>query len=46
MHRRVRVRGLMRARKSYPMEPIRIIVPFPRLGSADLLTRTIRQKLA
>lgn len=30
----------------YPIKPIRIIVPFPPVGAADLLTRTIGQKLA
>ena len=29
----------------YPTKPIRIIVPFPPVGAADLLTRTIGQKL-
>lgn len=31
--------------QSYPTKPIRIIVPFPPVGAADLLTRTIGQKL-
>lgn len=31
--------------QSYPAKPIRIIVPFPPVGAADLLTRTIGQKL-
>jgi tripartite-type tricarboxylate transporter receptor subunit TctC len=30
---------------AYPTKPIRIIVPFPPVGAADLLTRTIGQKL-
>jgi tripartite-type tricarboxylate transporter receptor subunit TctC len=30
---------------AYPTKPIRIIVPFPPIGAADLLTRTIGQKL-
>lgn len=32
--------------QKYPVKPIRIIVPFPPVGAADLLTRTIGQKLA
>jgi tripartite-type tricarboxylate transporter receptor subunit TctC len=32
--------------QKYPSKPIRIIVPFPPVGAADLLTRTIGQKLA
>jgi tripartite-type tricarboxylate transporter receptor subunit TctC len=32
--------------QAYPTKPIRIIVPFPPVGAADLLTRTIGQKLA
>ena len=32
--------------QKYPVKPIRIIVPFPPTGAADLLTRTIGQKLA
>src|SRR5215213_4479716 len=31
--------------QTYPTKPIRIIVPFPPIGAADLLTRTIGQKL-
>lgn len=31
--------------QSYPAKPIRIIVPFPPVGAADILTRTISQKL-
>lgn len=31
--------------QSYPTKPIRIIVPFPPAGAADLLSRTIGQKL-
>jgi tripartite-type tricarboxylate transporter receptor subunit TctC len=31
--------------QKYPAKPIRIIVPFPPVGAADLLTRTIGQKL-
>ena len=31
--------------QSYPTKAIRIIVPFPPVGAADLLTRTIGQKL-
>lgn len=31
--------------QTYPVKPIRIIVPFPPVGAADLLTRTIGQKL-
>lgn len=33
------------AAQSYPTKPIRVIVPFPPAGAADLLTRTIGQKL-
>ena len=32
--------------QAYPTKPVRIIVPFPPVGAADLLTRTIGQKLA
>lgn len=31
--------------QTYPVKPIRVIVPFPPAGAADLLTRTIGQKL-
>jgi tripartite-type tricarboxylate transporter receptor subunit TctC len=31
--------------QTYPTKPVRIIVPFPPVGAADLLTRTIGQKL-
>lgn len=31
--------------QTYPAKPVRIIVPFPPVGAADLLTRTIGQKL-
>ncbi|MGZ5177812.1 MAG: Bug family tripartite tricarboxylate transporter substrate binding protein [Burkholderiales bacterium] len=31
--------------QAYPTKPIRIIVPFPPVGAADLLARTIAQKL-
>lgn len=31
--------------QTYPTKPIRIIVPFPPAGAADLLSRTIGQKL-
>jgi len=31
--------------QSYPSKPVRIIVPFPPVGAADLLTRTLGQKL-
>jgi len=31
--------------QSYPTKPIRIIVPFPPVGAADLLTRTLGQRL-
>jgi tripartite-type tricarboxylate transporter receptor subunit TctC len=31
--------------QEYPTKPIRVIVPFPPVGAADLLTRTIGQKL-
>ena len=33
------------AAQTYPTKPIRVIVPFPPAGAADLLTRTIGQKL-
>jgi tripartite-type tricarboxylate transporter receptor subunit TctC len=33
------------AAQNYPVKPIRFIVPFPPVGAADLLTRTIGQKL-
>ena len=31
--------------QSYPTKPVRIVVPFPPAGAADLLSRTIGQKL-
>lgn len=31
--------------QNYPVKPVRIIVPFPPVGAADLLTRTLGQKL-
>jgi len=31
--------------QTYPAKPIRVIVPFPPVGAADILTRTIGQKL-
>ena len=34
-----------RSGQAYPAKPIRVIVPFPPAGAADLLTRTIGQKL-
>src|SRR5215212_496074 len=37
--------GVLAQSTSYPTKPIRIIVPFPPIGAADLLTRTIGQKL-
>jgi tripartite-type tricarboxylate transporter receptor subunit TctC len=33
------------AAQTYPAKPIRVIVPFPPGGAADLLTRTIGQRL-
>jgi tripartite-type tricarboxylate transporter receptor subunit TctC len=33
------------AAQNYPTRPVRIIVPFPPVGAADLLTRTVGQKL-
>jgi tripartite-type tricarboxylate transporter receptor subunit TctC len=33
------------AAQNYPTKPIRVVVPFPPSGAADLLTRTIGQKL-
>ncbi len=35
----------MAAAQSYPARPIRIIVPFPPAGAADLLSRLVGQKL-
>src|SRR3954469_18537632 len=32
--------------QNYPTKPVRIIVPFPPVGAADLLSRTISQKLS
>ena len=32
--------------QAYPTKPVRVIVPFPPVGAADLLTRTIGQKLS
>ena len=32
--------------QSYPAKPLRLIVPFPPAGSADLLSRTIGQKVS
>ena len=34
------------AAQSYPTKPVKIIVPFPPAGAADLLTRTLGKKLA
>jgi tripartite-type tricarboxylate transporter receptor subunit TctC len=34
------------AAQNYPTKPVRIIVPFPPVGAADLLSRTISQKLS
>ena len=31
--------------QAYPTKPIRVIVPFPSVGAADLFIRTIGQKL-
>lgn len=31
--------------QAYPTKPVRVIVPFPPAGAADLLTRTLGQKL-
>lgn len=31
--------------QAYPIKPIRVIVPFPPAGAADLLSRTVGQKL-
>jgi tripartite-type tricarboxylate transporter receptor subunit TctC len=32
--------------QTYPVKPVRVIVPFPPSGAADILTRTLGQKLA
>jgi tripartite-type tricarboxylate transporter receptor subunit TctC len=37
--------ALNAAAQNYPTKPIRVVVPFPPSGAADLLTRTIGQKL-
>ena len=37
--------SLSAAAQNYPVKPIRVIVPFPPSGAADLLIRTIGQKL-
>lgn len=31
--------------QNYPVKPVRVIVPFPPSGAADILTRTLGQKL-
>ncbi|HYC46272.1 MAG TPA: tripartite tricarboxylate transporter substrate binding protein [Burkholderiales bacterium] len=31
--------------QAYPVKPVRVVVPFPPSGAADLLTRTLGQKL-
>lgn len=32
--------------QTYPVKPVRVIVPFPPSGAADILTRTLGLKLA
>ena len=34
------------AGQGYPTKPVRVIVPFPPGGTADLLSRTTAQKLS
>jgi tripartite-type tricarboxylate transporter receptor subunit TctC len=38
--------GQTTAGAAYPVKPVRVIIPFPPVGAADLLTRTMGQKLA
>ena len=37
--------GFTARAQTFPVKPVRVIVPFPPAGAADLLTRTLGQKL-